>query len=160
MARGSGLLRWGSVGLTAYETIFAGITLILLFTAVFLFVSNIESFSDTRDVKRMLDITTVSNAISEYRLNNLGILPEGFDDKLRVFGTGEICTTTCYGITTEPECIDISDELVPKYITEIPFDPVIGNELNSGYAVKEFGSGRVLVVACNPESDRILEILR
>jgi len=160
MARGSGLLRWGSVGLTAYETIFAGITLILLFTAVSLSVRNIESFSDTRDVKRMLDITTVSNAISEYRLNNLGLLPDGLDDKLRVLGAGDVCTATCYGITTEPECIDVSDDLIPKYITEIPFDPVVGNILNSGYAVRVFDSGRVLVAACNPESDRTLQILR
>lgn len=63
-------------------------------------------------------------------------------------------------VITENACLDLSSELVPKYLTDIPFDPKFGGSNKTYYAVKGTGTGRLEVRSCSPELDEVIEFLK
>jgi len=58
---------------------------------------------------------------------------------------------------TENSCIDLEGKL-ENYLPDIPYDPEIGSREKTYYAVKKIGEGRITIIACNPETEEIIEI--
>ena len=54
--------------------------------------------------------------------------------------------------STASTCLDLSSSLTPAYITSIPFDPRVGNNSQTYYAVQKTANGRINVQACSPEN--------
>ncbi|MBU2104078.1 type II secretion system GspH family protein [Patescibacteria group bacterium] len=71
-----------------------------------------------REAKRQTEMNSVIRALGLYRLDNPGSYPP----------TGG----SLYGCTTSTCLSVLTDELVPKYIAEIPIDPKFGNT-STGY---------------------------
>jgi|GEM_PF-1926139 len=62
---------------------------------------------------------------------------------------------------TEEACIDLSPYLIPQYIAEIPYDPLVGTEERTQYAVRrEFENRRISVVSCQPELGETIDAVR
>lgn len=62
--------------------------------------------------------------------------------------------------STQAACLDISSALSPTYITSIPFDPKLGDNTKTYYAVKKTSGGRINVQACAPENGQIISITK
>ncbi len=57
------------------------------------------------------------------------------------------------GMRTQPECIDLSNDLIPDYVSRIPFDPTAKTEDGkSMFAVNRAGNS-ISVRACTPDSE-------
>jgi len=97
-----------------------------------------KTFFDTNDITQTSELknTTISGNVSSS-------------------GTTEPTSTST---TTNSACLDISTSLVPNYITAIPFDPKIGNNEKTYYAIKKTEGGRINIVACSAENSETINL--
>jgi type IV pilus assembly protein PilA len=123
-----------------------------------------RQLGDTRDAQRQSNVTTVLNALNQYAIDNSGSLPSDIDDdssSYQMLGTaGSNCDSACDAVTTESECADVSGELAPTYVADIPTDPQNGSTTMTGYYVNQTDAGRVTVGACSPEQASEIEVTR
>ncbi|MCX6780481.1 MAG: LamG domain-containing protein, partial [Candidatus Magasanikbacteria bacterium] len=62
--------------------------------------------------------------------------------------------------STAANCLDISSSLTPTYITSIPFDPKVGDNTKTYYAVKKTAGGRINVQSCAPENGQTISVTK
>jgi hypothetical protein len=62
--------------------------------------------------------------------------------------------------TSDTSCLDLSTYLTPRYLSTMPYDPLIGSSGKTYYAIKKRTDGAVTVVACNTELDQYFETTR
>lgn len=62
--------------------------------------------------------------------------------------------------STAAACLDISSALTPTYITSIPFDPKVGDNNKTFYAVKKTTGGRINVQSCSPENGETISVTK
>lgn len=56
-------------------------------------------------------------------------------------------------------CLDAAQHLVPKYLAEMPVDPLTGSQERTYYAVKrEHGTKRITIVSCSAEGGESIQI--
>lgn len=99
-----------------------------------------------RDQERRESVKAITDAIFLYTSENKGLLPIDFP-------TEEIC------IGTDNDCYDLGKVLVPTFLSEIPKDPQIGNDANTGFTTYKNSDGRV-VVGVKGENGGEFEIVR
>lgn len=122
-----------------------------------------RQLGDTRDAQRQSNVTTILNAINQYAIDNEGSLPSAIDDDASTYqmiGTADSGCDDCTATTTESSCADLSGDLAPTYVAEVPTDPQTGSGTTTGYYVNETSSGRVTVGACEPEQSDTIEVTR
>lgn len=93
-----------------------------------------RQFASARDTQRRADLYAVTNAIYQYATENNGNLP-----------TDITITPTRMG--TDVGLVDLTTELVPKYIASMPKDPSTGTDANSQYTVYRDANGRIAATA-------------
>ena len=106
----------------------------ILAAVVIVAVNPARQFRASRDTGRRSDLYSLTNAIYQYAVENNGAIPN------------EIQTTPT-SLGTDPGLIDLTDELVPTFITAIPFDPSTGNDADTGYTIGLDANGRVVASA-------------
>lgn len=113
---------------TLLEIILAVALLIILSSVVILAINPEKHLRDTNDAKRMMDIKTISNAITQYMIDNEGVLPDEVALEKR-----EICRT---GAINCLNMIDLSFLTNGEnYLMSIPVDPKNESENGSGYEI-------------------------
>ncbi len=123
-----------------------------------------RQFAQARNAQRWNDVNATLNAIHQYAVDNLGLVPGAIDATNQVIGTdgSAACnaTATCVAATADP-CLDLSGNLVPDYVTAIPYDPSSGSDANTDYYVtKNATTGRVTVEACGSELGVTISVSR
>ena len=102
-----------------------------------------RQFASARDAQRRSDLYSVTNAIYQYAAENNGNLPSTLSTTESHMGT---CGT----------CIDMTTDLVPTYIPNIPVDPANGTATDTQYTIYLDANGRVAASASselNPGSN-------
>ncbi len=102
-----------------------------------------RQFAASRDTGRNSDLNSLIKAAYQYAVENNGLLPTDLTIVPTELGT-------CGG------CVDLTDELVPTYMTAIPMDPTIGTQVNTGYYANIDLNGRMMATAAselNPGSN-------
>lgn len=64
------------------------------------------------------------------------------------------------GEITQNSCLDLSSDLVSRYLTDIPQDPSEGSPEKTYYAVKTRNTNRIEVVSCGAELEEIITTRR
>ena len=64
------------------------------------------------------------------------------------------------GPQTAAACLDLSSLLAPSYITSLPFDPKIGSNSQTYYAIQKTPGGRINVQACSAENGQSISVTR
>jgi prepilin-type N-terminal cleavage/methylation domain-containing protein len=125
--------------------------LILILAAITIVAINpAKHFRDTRNSERSSDISELLNAISQFTaeegrtLADLGTIPLCSD------GPGNIGTGA----------IDLQPALVDEFIVEIPQDPSVGTDVNTGYTICQTDGGRVELQAPNAEDGKEIIVRR
>lgn len=91
-----------------------------------------RQFASARDTQRRADLYSITNAIYQYAAETNGNLP-----------TDITTTPTLMGTTG----VDLSQELVPRYIAAIPKDPSNGTDANTQYTLYRDANGRIVASA-------------
>jgi hypothetical protein len=99
-----------------------------------------------RDQERREGVKSLSDTIFQYVTEHTGLLPTDFP-----------LEETCIGNTAP--CYNLASYLVPKYIDELPKDPQIGTDANTGFTTFKNSDGRV-VVSIKGENGGEFEIIR
>lgn len=112
-----------------------------------------RQFAQARNAQRWNDVNAVLNAVHQYAVDNNGTVPS-------------IITATPTKIGSAVGEIDLCDELVPTYITSIPYDPRDGSFTDcasyaSFYNISEDATtGRVTVAAPSAELSTLISVSR
>lgn len=93
-----------------------------------------RQFAQARDTQRRSDLYAISSAVYQYAAENDGVLPASVPD-----------TATCIG--TDVACTDMSGDLVPTYIADMPMDPSTGTAANTQYTIVKEATGRITLTA-------------
>jgi prepilin-type N-terminal cleavage/methylation domain-containing protein len=138
-------------GFTLIELLVVIAIISILSFGVFVALNPSQRFADSRNVRRLSDVTTISDAIRLYVVDN-ALLPSGIDDTVRILGTDSTgCQLDCIWQntthTSDDACLDLSSDLAP-YLKDIPQDPNSGSAAKTLYAVRTI-QGIVDVMACN-----------
>ena len=108
--------------------------------------------TDAANVQRQSDERTIFSAIQQHAIDNFGAFPSGIDTDtatVQILGTASSgCESTCGGINAASSCLDLSGDLVPTFIVDIPQDPTVGTDANTGYYVQRLANGRIVVQSC------------
>lgn len=123
-----------------------------------------KQLGDTRNAERRSDVTTITNAVYQYAIDNNGNLPSALDSvagSSQVLGTaGSGLDSTCTATTTLAAGVDFTSDLVPTYIVGIPLDPTTGTAANTDYYINKNANGRITVGACDSEQSATIEVTR
>ncbi len=93
-----------------------------------------RQFASARDTQRRADLYSITNAIYQYAAETNGNLPTDI-------------TTTPTRMGTGAGLIDLSQELVPRYIAATPKDPSNGTDANTQYTIYRDANGRIVATA-------------
>lgn len=104
----------------------------ILAAVVIVAVNPARQFASARDTQRRADLYSITNAVYQYATENNGNLPSVITTSPQSIGTGGV---------------DLSGDIVPTYIAQIPFDPSTGSAANTQYTIYLDSNGRVVASA-------------
>lgn len=112
-----------SLGFTLIELLVVMGIIAILAAIALVAVNPGRQFASARDTQRRNDVYQIVNAVYQYSVENNGTFP-----------TDITATPTNIGDGTGGT-INLSDDLVPDYIPEIPQDPSSGTATNTQYVI-------------------------
>ncbi|EKE05389.1 MAG: hypothetical protein ACD_19C00322G0002 [uncultured bacterium] len=142
-------------GFTLIEILLTMSIIAILFAVVVFVINPQLRFEEARNSERNIEISTILNAVHQYRLDNNGTLPASITQT-----PTEICKTgavSCVGL------IDLSVLTTnEEYLIEIPIDPNgVCNSNGVCYEISKTGnSGRITVTAPDAETSSTISISR
>jgi prepilin-type N-terminal cleavage/methylation domain-containing protein len=152
--------RANQAGFTLPELLVTTLVLLALSVGTFMLLREKPQTVVRDDAQRQVDTALLVQAISNYRSKN-NALPAGI-------------TTTFQTIGSQDKELDLCKILVPKYLTDLPYDPTTGalasvdercnakdQEYTTGYQVKKSQNGaQIIVQAPHTESQGIISITK
>jgi len=148
-------------GFTLLEVLLVVAIIAILAGIVIIAINPGKQLGDTRNAQRQADVTTILNAVYQYSLDNNGTLPTSITNTAT-----EICKTgTAPATCTSGSLVDLSTITSSgKYVANMPVDPQCptGCAANgNGYKIsKDATTGRVTVLAINPEQGKTISVTR
>jgi prepilin-type N-terminal cleavage/methylation domain-containing protein len=140
-------------GFTLIEILLVVAAIAILAGIVIVAINPGKQLGDTRNAQRKSDVNTILNAISQYSVDNNGILPSGI-----TLTPTEVCASgaaSCTGL------VDLSVlTLNGKYIVSIPNEPQGTTADGAGYMVSRNANGRITVSAQFPEQGMTITATR
>ena len=114
-----------------------------------------KQLGDTRNASRNSAVNTILNAITQYAVDNNGVLPVGIATTTLEICSSAVATSSCTGL------VDLSVLTIGgKYVTAIPDEPQKTNTNGAGYTVSKNANGRITVSASFPESGATISVTR
>jgi prepilin-type N-terminal cleavage/methylation domain-containing protein len=125
----------------------------ILAATVLVAVNPLHQFAQARNAQRISNVNAILNAVSSRVADNQGLFMSGTCD--------HALQTQALDISNTGSGIDIRPCLVPTYIPELPYDPVVGangcttddcagKTYDTGYTIALNGSNHITV--CAPHS--------
>lgn len=108
----------------------------ILAAVVLVAVNPARQFASARDTQRRADLYGITNAIYQYATENNGNLPTDI-------------TTDSTRMGTDVGLVDLTQELVPTYISAFPKDPSTGTDADTGYSIYRDTNGRVVATGAS-----------
>lgn len=148
-------LKKKSAGFTLIELLIVIGIIAFLASAIFIAVDPAKRFAGSRNARRWTDISAILTAVLGYATDHDGALPPGIDDvpaTVQVLGTNASgCDVGCTAKIAVPACLDLTNTLVNKYASAIPYDPYNGSTAFTDYYINKSSGGRIEVGVCDPE---------
>ncbi len=149
---------------TALQTITAFFMIGLLVALIILIIDPQRQLAQTRNARRAGDSEALLTALNQYVIDN-NQAPPGIDGNLRVLGTANFdCNINCWDQVSirvkATSCLDLKPYLTPKYLLDIPSDPLLGTSEITYYAVRKTSNNRLAVYSCASELNHDLTIIQ
>lgn len=141
-------------GFTFIELLVIVTIFVLVSACVFTALNPAKKLRETRNERRVSDITAILSAIQASMMDNNGAYPAGLTVGMSEaqLGTGNSgCAVSTGGCSVSAEaCVDLAMPL-EKYLKTIPVDPTAGKATRTLYSVVVDTNGVVTVKACGSE---------
>ena len=139
-------------GLTLVGLIMVTMTLVILGTAVFMWIDPVAKIGDAKDKRRIESVLLLAESISQYALDHKGVLPflgqVATDTKKVLCERQSGSTLDCGGDSSD--CLRIGDEdFYSDYLQQLPIDPDKSADTDTGYYVQKGNTGMLVVGACS-----------
>jgi prepilin-type N-terminal cleavage/methylation domain-containing protein len=142
-------------GFTLIEILLVVAAIAILAGIVIVAINPAKQLGDTRNASRNSAVNTILNGITQYAVDNNGILPAGLTLTPTEICSSAVATTSC-GTFVDLSVLTLNG----KYITAIPDEPQKANANGAGYIVSKNASGRITVTAQYPESGATISVTR
>lgn len=119
-------------GFTLIELLVVMGIIAILVAVVAIAVNPGRQFAQARDTQRRADLTGIISAVYQYAAENNGNLPGGITTTVQDAGTTGA---------------NLAGDLVPTYMSAIPFDPSTGSPATTGYQISTDANNRVTASA-------------
>lgn len=147
-----------SKGFTLIELLVVIGIISILSTLVFVALDPVKRFTDSRNARRVTDVSSILTAIHEYAVDNDGYFPTAITTTEQQLGTATTgCDTACTGAAAA--CVNLATPLA-KYLKSIPTDPRGGTAATTKYSVVIDANNMITVKACNAEGAAVIEASR
>jgi type IV pilus assembly protein PilA len=141
-------------GFTLIEVLLVVVIIAILAGIVIIAVNPARQIAQTNNAQRDNDVRAILDAVHQYSIDNRGVLPASVTDTPTNVGSGA-------------NDIDICTELVPTYISAMPYDPTDANasytdctSYSTGYNISADANGRVTVAAPGAELSETISVTR
>lgn len=143
-------------GFTLIELLLVIGIIAILAAIVIVAINPAKQLGDARNAQRRSDVNTILNAVSQYAIDNNGLLPSGITTTAT-----EICRTTALsgGAPTCTGLIDLN-VLTGSYVVAIPADPQSTDENSTGYEISRDTNSRITVAAPGAEQGATITVTR
>ncbi len=142
-------------GFTLIEILLVVAAIAILAGIVIVAINPAKQLGDTRNASRNSAVNTILNAVTQYAVDNNGILPVGISTTTLEICSSAVATTSCTGL------VDLSVLTIGgKYVTAIPDEPQKTNVNGAGYTISKNTTGRITVSAQFPESGAAISVTR
>jgi prepilin-type N-terminal cleavage/methylation domain-containing protein len=154
-------------GFTLLEILLVVAAIAILAGIVIVALNPGKQLAESRDAERRSHVNTLLNGTYQYAIDNQGDFPAAINDtagEVQVIGTA--CTdpacaaATDAGDTVATSCVDLSADLTPTYLVDIPADPRYGSTEDTQYYIDKTADGRLTVGACQPEEAGTISVTR
>lgn len=140
-------------GFTLIEILLVVAAIAILAGIVIVAINPGKQLGDTRNAQRQSDVNAILSAVSQYALDNNGVLPASI-----LASSTEICLQGAASCTS---LVDLSILTVnSKYVTAIPSDPQKVTANGSGYFISKDANNRITVTAPLAEQSKTITITR
>lgn len=143
-------------GFTLIEILLVVAAIAILAGIVIVAINPAKQLGETRNADRKAAVNTILNAVTQYAIDNNGVLPSGISTTTpaEICATG-VATTSCAGL------VDLSGlTLNGKYLGSIPNEPQKTNANGAGYMIVRDVNNRVTVSAQFPEQGATISVTR
>jgi prepilin-type N-terminal cleavage/methylation domain-containing protein len=142
-------------GFTLIEILLVVAAIAILAGIVIVAINPAKQLGDTRNASREAAVNTILNAVTQYSVDNNGILPAGITATTTEICSSAVATSSCTGL------VDLSVlTTAGKYVTAIPDEPQKTNVNGVGYTISKNVNGRITVTASFPESGKTISVTR
>lgn len=139
---------------TLIEVLLVIVIIAILAGIVIIAVNPARQISQTNNAQRDSDVRAILDAVNQYAVDNRGVLPTAISSTPTVIGSGS-------------GQIDICTDLVPTYLSGMPYDPTTTGasytdctSYSTGYSISVDTSGRVTVSAPDAELSETISVSR
>ncbi len=142
-------------GFTLIEILLVVAAIAILAGIVIVAINPAKQLGDTRNADRNAAVLTIINAVTQYAIDNNGVLPVGISTTTTEICSSAVATTSCTGLA------DLSVLTINgKYVTAIPNEPQKTNVNGAGYTIVRNSNGRITVAAQFAESGQTISLTR
>lgn len=142
-------------GFTLVEVLLVIVIIAILAAIVIVAINPARQISQANNTQRTSNVKTILDAVHEYAIDNQGALPGAITATATTIGSGA-------------GNIDICSDLVPTYISEMPYDPTDSaasftdcTSYNAGYLISQDATSyRITVSAPSAELTETISMTR
>lgn len=141
-------------GFTLVEVLLVVVIIAILAAVVIVAINPGRQISQANNTQRRSDIKSILDAVHQYAIDNRGAMPAAIDAVPTVIGDDALE-------------VDICTDLVPTYLSEMPFDPTDAagaytdcTAYNTGYQISVDADGRVTINAPSAELTETITVTR
>lgn len=145
-------------GFTLVEVLLVIVIIAILTAIVLVAINPARQIAQANNTQRRADVTTILNAVSEYIVDNGGVLPTSTETAL---------SATATNMGSAAADVEICASLVPTYLAALPYDPSASGAAYTDcasydlqYSVSVDANDRVTVSAPSAQLSETISVTR
>ena len=150
-------------GFTLLEILLVVAAIAILAGIVIVALNPAKQLGDTRNAERWSDVNAILNATHQYAIDNNGNFPSDIETDTTgdcPADDGGVDSAICTDGSCSSSLINLYDDLVPTYLTDIPTDPSGANGEDTNYDIVKDQNDRIYVCAPEAEQGETIEVSR